>query len=268
MEEPSVEFIDITNHPRKRKKNEESWTKKQAKQRRNSGEGKNPAVGCRHLPQSYCKVARLTEGDIEDAFQAYYIDSDKVRQDTFIMSHVTLNPVFRRRTVGPAKRERTFAPTFKITTQQGKHVEVCSASFKSIFALGKKRLSNLMKYAWENQDNPRPERRGGQREKDGFAEIKDLIHAQIKSFRCCASHYGRAKTPHKRYLPSSLSIRRMWELFNTDNTDQAVKYTTYYNIFVREFNIGFGNPRTDVCSFCIGHKAKIASERDNEKKDL
>lgn len=40
MEEPSGEFIDITNHPRKRKKNEESWTKKQAKQRRNSGEGK------------------------------------------------------------------------------------------------------------------------------------------------------------------------------------------------------------------------------------
>lgn len=78
--------------------------------------GKNPAVGCRHLPQSYCKVAKLTEGDIEDAFQAYYIDSDKVRQDTFIMTHVTLNPVFRRRTVGPAKRERTFAPTFKVIT--------------------------------------------------------------------------------------------------------------------------------------------------------
>ena len=136
----------------------------------------------------------------------------------------------------------------QITTQEGKNVEVCSATFQSILALGRKRLGNLMKFAWENNHNPRPERRGRRRESVEFSEVKDKIREHIKSFRCCASHYGRNKTPNKRYLPSSLNIKRMWELYTKENPGQDIKYSTYYNIFVQDFNLGFGSPKTDVCS--------------------
>ena len=127
-------------------------------------------------------------------------------------------------------------------------MEVCSATFQSILALGRKRLGNLMKFAWENNHNPRPERRGRRRESVEFSEVKDKIREHIKSFRCCASHYGRNKTLNKRYLPSSLNIKRMWELYTKENPGQDIKYSTYYNIFVQDFNLGFGSPKTDVCS--------------------
>ena len=145
-------------------------------------------------------------------------------------------------------------------------MEVCSATFQSILALGRKRLGNLVKHAWDNNYNPRPERRGGRRESAEFEEVKQKIRNHIRSFRCCSSHYGRNKTPHKRYLPGSLNIQRMWELFNKENSGQPVKYNTYYHVFVEDFNLGFGSPKTDVCSFCTGHKAKIASETDEATK--
>lgn len=38
------------------------------------------------------------------------------------------------------------------------------------------------------------------------------------------------------------------------------------NIFVQDFNLGFGNRKTDVCSFCTRHMTKITCEKDEEKK--
>ena len=145
-------------------------------------------------------------------------------------------------------------------------MEVCSGSFRSILALGRKRLGNLMKYAWQNNSNPRPERRGGRRVSEEFNQLKEKIRDHIKAFRCCSSHYGRNKTPHKRYLPGSLNIQKMWELFKKEHPEQQVKYHTYYTVFVQDFNLGFGNPKTDVCSFCTGHKTKLSYEEDEEKK--
>lgn len=43
-------------------------------------------------------------------------------------------------------------------------------------------------------------------------------------------------------------------------------YKTYYNIFMTSFNLGFGNPRKDICSFCVKMKASIKIEQDRDRK--
>ena len=62
----------------------------------------------------------------------------------------------------------------------------------------------------------------------------------------------------------------MWELFKEQyHGELVVRYNLYYAVFTEEFNIGFGSPKTDVCSFCTGHVAKIRLETDeNRRKEL
>nr|XP_057926673.1 uncharacterized protein LOC131128112 isoform X2 [Doryrhamphus excisus] len=208
------------------------------KKRSGKKRGKRPAIICHHQLHSFCKAKSLNRGDIDDIFEALYHNSDKERQDAFVAAHIILSPVVRRRASNQVKRERNYSPTFYITTQSGEKVEVCSATFHSIFALGRKRVGNIMKFAWANNSHPRPEQRGGARENFRAKEVNVLIKAHIKSFRCCASHYGR----DKRYLPSSLSIHRMSELYNEEHPDHQASYTTYWRVFVNNFNLGFGSP--------------------------
>ena len=47
-----------------------------------------------------------------------------------------------------------------------------------------------------------------------------------------------------------------------------MRYNLYYAVFTEEFNIGFGSPKTDVCSFCIGHEAKIRLETDENRRKV
>ena len=132
-------------------------------------------------------------------------------------------------------------------------MQVCAPTFQSVLAVKRKRIINIAKYVWEH-NNSRPERRGGKRERQGYSELREQIRDHIRSFRCVSSHYGRNKTPHRRYLPSTLNIRRMWKMFLDQYTGTLlVQYDFYHAIFVKEFNLGFGSPKTDVCSYCKGH---------------
>ena len=160
--------------------------------------------------------------------------------------------------------EILFVP--QIRREGGDVVQVCQKTFKSVLAIGPKRLCNLLRYLWENK-NPRPERRGGFRVKQGYAELKAEIINHIKKFKCYASHYGRNKTPNRKYLPSTLSVRKMYMMFKDEYEGPIdVKYGFYYGIFVSKFNLGFGSPRKDVCSFCTSHKVQIRATTDPQKK--
>jgi len=40
----------------------------------------------------------------------------------------------------------------------------------------------------------------------------------------------------------------------------------YQKIFTTKFNISFGHPRQDTCSYCMEQKIKIQTEGDIDKK--
>lgn len=62
----------------------------------------------------------------------------------------------------------------------------------------------------------------------------------------------------------------MWEMFletfKEDPDAQACNYHFYYKIFTKEFNLGFGSPRTDICSFCEERTQRLKFEQDNDEK--
>lgn len=47
-----------------------------------------------------------------------------------------------------------------------------------------------------------------------------------------------------------------------------VRYGFFKGIFRKRFNLAFGTPRTDVCSFCLRYKHLLLIESDPIKKQL
>ena len=120
-----------------------------------------------------------------------------------------------------------------------------------MFCVTSWRVRILAAHKWSTNNTPRGERRGGARIKPGYAELKEEIKRHIGSFRCVTSNYGEDKTPHKEYLPSNLSVKKMFCLFKENYKGPVdVQYKYYHGIFVNCFNLGFGDPSKDIDYFC------------------
>lgn len=91
---------------------------------------------------------------------------------------------------------------------------------------------------------------------------KKAIMDFIGRLDCEEPHYCRGKTK-RYYLPAELSINKLWLMYNNSHPDLKVKNSYFRNIFNQNYNLGFGSPRTDVCSTCLQFNEKIKTENDN-----
>ncbi|XP_047139745.1 uncharacterized protein LOC124815274 [Hydra vulgaris] len=90
------------------------------------------------------------------------------------------------------------------------------------------------------------------------AENTNMIVNHIKSFRGRSSHYARTKST-RLYLPEDLNILKMYCMFKEKYPLEKCAYESYRKIFNSKFNISFGYPRKDTCSFCDLTKKKITA---------
>ena len=88
----------------------------------------------------------------------------------------------------------------------------------------------------------------------------------IKSFPRQTSHYSRHDTPLKRFLKPDLNVSRMYHLYLEVHEPEVVERERifplplkikpvvtehrYRMVFNRDFNLGFGLPRSDTCAKC------------------
>lgn len=55
-------------------------------------------------------------------------------------------------------------------------------------------------------------------------------------------------------------------VYSSETGHLAVKLSFFRKIFNTQYNVGFGTPRTDVCSTCLSLREKIKQEKDAGKK--
>lgn len=113
------------------------------------------------------------------------------------------------------------------------------------------------------------ERRGGDRKTEKYAGRKASVMRFIQMFKTVESHYCRNKSV-RTYLPSGLSVSGMWRQYckkaESDTSFIMVKKSYFCRIFNTCYNIGFGSPRTDVCSTCLQLSERIKKEKDEKVK--
>lgn len=206
----------------------------------------------------------LTMRDIKHFYDAFYQTSNKVTQDHFILKHCSASKPKRiRKRKEEKNKPKSMSVTYHVKRKDGLLVNVCRQSFMDILGVKKDRILNILKRYKEKNEMP-TERRGGDRVKSRNDNKRAAIKKFVESLTCVESHYCRSKTSHRFYLPAELNIRQLWKMFNNSvRPDLQVKESFFRYFFTRKYNVGFGTPKTDLCSTCLQFKEKIKQCTDD-----
>ena len=105
-------------------------------------------------------------------------------------------------------------------------------------------------------DNVATDRRGKHAPKHSMKEgDKDYIINHILSFHPAIAHYRSEHAPLRRYLPSELTIREMWNDYLADCERDNAKSFSYsvYQKQVKSLNISFAKLGVEQCEDCDEH---------------
>lgn len=224
---------------------------------------------CNHFEnkiKNVCNISQLIEEDVMSLRNSLLHIKLKVDQDKFLLTMLVIknpNRTDRRKT---SRKERNTI-TYYIPRKSGEKIKVCGTAFSNITSFTSRRITILAKKFHEGNVSPK-EIRGGSRVSVQDEEISNDIIKFIQKFKNKKSHYARNDTG-RSYLQPGLSVKMMWEYWKKKrlNKGKLVSSLTKFNhIFVNNFNLSFGHPKQDVCSFCTELTAKIKIETDDEVK--
>lgn len=218
---------------------------------------------CGHKQKAF-QCAELTCQDIRKFHKNFFKCGTKIKQDCFILQYCNIT-VAKKSSTENSKRK--VAIKYSILTGNGTKIPVCQKTFMRALTIKKDRIQGVMNRFLANSGEMPEEKRGGDRKKEKYEAKRISVEWFIESFKGQDSHYCRSKSANRIYLAPELSIRKMWRMYNAArDEDLRVKQSFFRHIFNTKYNIGFGNPRTDVCSTCIELSERIKTEKDASKK--
>ena len=208
-----------------------------------------------------CNVLKMA--DLMKIHQDFYSRKDKISQDTYILKWCKSTIPRRHRNV--TQTTKSISTEYSLPTADGKHVRVCREAFCGILGLKKDRIQGIMK---RYQRGKVPEEcRGGDRIKKKNDAKKNAIAHFIESFKSVESHYCRSTVAIRTYLPCELNIKKIAKMYNESVPETLKVRESYFrSYFNRNYNIGFGTPKTDVCSTCLRVKEELKIERNERKR--
>lgn len=196
----------------------------------------------------------------------FYTSSKKSCQDALILKYCQAKQVKRRRSNQNKRSRKDFTIQYRILNDKKEFVPVCQKFFLSALKVTRNRVEYFMKLFYYT-GRVGTETRGGNRKENLFRERKNLVRQFLFKLKCTESHYCRSSTQERKYLPSDLSINKLYKMFKIEHPQSSVKKSYFRQIFNKDFNLGFGSPRTDACSKCIELEERIKKEKDQEKKN-
>lgn len=193
-------------------------------------------------------------------------------QNIHLCGMITVQPVQQRRSRVADKNiakfhEGSYSYRVRFTNEgQTCEVPVCQKAFLALHGIKSKKLEVLQRSLKFSGAPPQDKRgRHNTRPNKLSLDVRKCIIEHITSFKGRQSHYS-LKDSTKTYLPEDLNIKKMHRMYLEKFPDFHTSYESYRTIFVTDFNISFGYPRSDTCSICDEYLAKIKSleaERNN-----
>lgn len=198
----------------------------------------------------------------------FYKNYDKPKQDAFILKYIEPENSKRHRATDGSREPKMVSVKYFIRSiTKAENIPVCKSVFLGVLGVSKHRVSLIAKKFVAHGQLPL-ENRGGDKKSVLFGPKKLAVVSFIKTFKCIESHYCRGKTQVRSYLSSELNIKKMWRMYISGTQDESLKVSHWFfrSIFNTKFNIGFGSPRTDVCSKCLEMKERIKAANNEEEK--
>lgn len=301
-----------THRGRKRQRNPNAWRKKHVKKpglRKNAPcEAVSSQSKC-CKKQCLRKFADSHLIKLRTEFAALYYEQQNAYLNGLLHRHETKQSSGHKRKGNPAlssngkplgrppAEKSKFSFEYSVRNDKSIDVKVCQKAFCKIHGFSPKRLQILRRKIEGAEEEATIDKRGKHKKVQVGEDIRELVREHIRSFPARGSHYSRKDNPGRTYLPPTLSIARLYKDFLEKNDPEFVRLQEenrqrtishqplqelrkpmvsehfYHDIFVTEFNIYFGFPRTDTCDTCDSLNIKIneateESEQTRLKKEL
>ncbi|GLV39541.1 hypothetical protein CBL_20445 [Carabus blaptoides fortunei] len=162
------------------------------------------------------------------------------------------------------KRVQSVRVNYKFLDKDKNLQPVCQKFFCNAFTLTQRLLLTISKFMQQGEEIK--ENRGGDHRSKVYREKKNAVIEFIGNLKGKESHYNRRKS-ERIYLASELNVTKLYRMYNSSAPSRLqVKKTFFAQIFATKFNIGFGTPATDVCSFCYQLKNRIKLAKSEREK--
>ena len=250
------------------------------------------------MPESHLKKLRSQFEGLLYEQQNHYLNGLLHRRETKKSTghkrktNPTLTSSGKRLGRPPAEKSR-FSFEYYVRNEKEIDVKVCQKAFCAIHGFSPKRLQVLRhKIEASGEAQLECDRRGKHSNHQKIGDdVRELIRQHIRSFPARASHYSRKDNAGCIYLAPELSIARLYRDFlekhdseflrlEEENRQRKILHQPmqklrkpiasehfYHDIFVGEFNIHFGYPRTDTCNTCEMLSLRIQEVSKESDKD-
>ena len=189
----------------------------------------------------------------------------------------------------PSTEDSRFSFEYTIRNEKGFNTRVCQKAFCVIHGFSPKRLQVLPTKIVE--ETVECDKRGKHSNHPVVGEeVREKIREHIRSYPSRYSHYSRKDNAERVYLPAELSIARLYRDFLEKHDPEYVRLEGenrqhqiahqpvqplrkplvtehfYHDIFLTEFNIHFGYPRSDTCGTCDSLNLQIDEATSDSQK--
>ena len=195
-----------------------------------------------------------------------YWDKDATQRREFLSQRVSEVAKERNRSRIGSKTRNT-SKKYTLKNEGGEVVQVCAKFFLS--CLGYKRI-DAVDWLFRNLEGKAvPDRRGSHEplHKTPTTTVRAIVN-HIETFYPAISHYRRKHAPLRRYLPPSLTVQKMYDLFK-ESSGENISYHTYRRIFKKQ-NIGFtklGEEECEACEIYKQHECQVIKESSQNDQD-
>lgn len=270
-EEDEDGFIEIGDRSKPRKRRDPSKWKRniEAKVKREIYEQQSSSSipKCVHKQRRF-KCSEIRSEDVAFIRKIFARHTNTLDQNRYILSQVIVDAVKRHRPRNESRKKKSVSPTFFLRLKSAKRIRVCKEAFGTVIGVKRDRLTKIVSF-YNSSGEAKPESRGGDHKFKKFGPKRSSVVDFIKKLKGRESHYGRNKS-RKLYLPHELkSVQNLCRIYNSDKEpSEQVKYGFFKKNFNNNFNLAFGTPRTDVCSFCLRNKHLLSVEKDPVRKQM
>lgn len=221
-------------------------------------------------PDCRCKrfkcFEQVNEGERLELISKFNAFGDRNKQNSFLAGFITVNPIKQRRLRKPEEEAtlHNYSYEYKVRVLRAENIEevkICSKAFISFFGITSRRVQTI-KEALTTTGAPPIDKRGTHKNRPNKIpeETKTLMMEFFNSLKGRKAHYS-LKDNNRVYLPEHLNVKKLLQMFMEKHSDKNVAFSleVFREVFVNNFNIHFGYPRTDTCAFCDEMKVREES---------
>ncbi|XP_031327207.1 uncharacterized protein LOC116182841 [Photinus pyralis] len=221
-------------------------------------------IVCNHKNNPKLQCGQVGRDDILKLREVFYKNPNKVIQDGILASNIELDIPKRKRARKSDGKPHSLSAKYHVYISRQK-VQICQKFVMAVYNVCQRRLNTICKKLQAGEEIIK-EKRGDDRRAFKFVDKLDAVKSFISQLQGKESHYGRQKS-RRIYISSEYNISILWQLYNKNSPEGLkVNYKYFSRVFSKYFNIGFGSPATDVCSYCVRTQTKISMSQSSSEK--